>query len=404
MTDAIDRRRGAGIARFLAFLVAAIVSTAAASAQDVRTVDVRFAAGSSGASYSDSITGYEAVEYELDARAGQYMTVEMTTSNPSAYFNIWAPGTETALFIGSSSGTDYEGVLPRSGTYRVQVYLMRNAARRGETASYRIAFGVTGQPGGQPQPQPMPLPPPDYADGDAGGPDWWQIRTSTGSPLNIRSGPGRQFAVLTSLPSGTVLRNHGCQTTTFDGRWCEVGYDTGRGWAAASFLREAPPPGPGTPPAPAPGAGAGGSGGATGWFVVQNLPASDRLVLRGGPSGSERLVGQAEAGALLRNLGCRDVGAERWCQVENRSGTLTGWANARFLGPSAGPAPARPATGADPTVYRRSSGEYEVRFATGCALLFDRSGSLVTAGPTCTAAQSIRAVEALDGYRVANGL
>ena len=37
-------------------------------------------------------------------RAGQRMVVEMTTTNPSAYFNVWAPGADAAMFIGSAEG------------------------------------------------------------------------------------------------------------------------------------------------------------------------------------------------------------------------------------------------------------------------------------------------------------
>jgi len=36
--------------------------------------------------------------------------------------------------------------LPTDGTYVVRVYLMRNAARRGETAQYTLTVGVTGTP------------------------------------------------------------------------------------------------------------------------------------------------------------------------------------------------------------------------------------------------------------------
>jgi hypothetical protein len=42
------------------------------------------------------------------------------------------------MFIGSTSGNQYEGVLPASGDYKVRVYLMRSAARRDEVANYRL--------------------------------------------------------------------------------------------------------------------------------------------------------------------------------------------------------------------------------------------------------------------------
>jgi hypothetical protein len=67
------------------------------------------------------------------------MNVSMATDNAANYFNILAPGEEdTAFFIGSISGNQYEGVLPKSGDYKIRVYLMRSAARRNEVARYRL--------------------------------------------------------------------------------------------------------------------------------------------------------------------------------------------------------------------------------------------------------------------------
>jgi hypothetical protein len=46
------------------------------------------------------------------------------------------------MFIGSTSGGRFEGTLPADGTYTIQVYLMRNAARRGESATYKLDIGI----------------------------------------------------------------------------------------------------------------------------------------------------------------------------------------------------------------------------------------------------------------------
>ena len=44
----------------------------------------------------------------------------------------------------STSGNEFEGTLPKSGDYKIRVYMMRNAARRDETANYRLKMIVTG--------------------------------------------------------------------------------------------------------------------------------------------------------------------------------------------------------------------------------------------------------------------
>ena len=118
-------------------VVAAILLAGGAQAQ-LRTEDVRFAAGTSGATIPGRIIGSEEVRYRLGASAGQVMEVDLATSNSSAYFNIFAPGDvpgqSTAMFIGPTSGTSYSGTLPENGTYTIQVFLNRNAARRSESA------------------------------------------------------------------------------------------------------------------------------------------------------------------------------------------------------------------------------------------------------------------------------
>lgn len=46
--------------------------------------------------------------------------------------------------------------------------------------------------------------------------------------LNVRSGPGTNYAVIDNLPAGSVVDIAGCT-----GNWCEV---AGTGWASASYL------------------------------------------------------------------------------------------------------------------------------------------------------------------------
>lgn len=118
------------------------LATPAAAQDPVKTVPVQFAKGASAKAYKDSIRGYATVNYTIAARAGQTMTVTLTTSNGSSYFNVTAPGADAAMFIGSTTGNRFSGKIPSTGVYTVQVYLMRNAARRGETANYSLNIAV----------------------------------------------------------------------------------------------------------------------------------------------------------------------------------------------------------------------------------------------------------------------
>lgn len=112
----------------------------------IRKEPVHFKAGESGATIKGTIKGDETVDYVLNAQKGQSMVVTLEATNRSAYFNVLPPGSEEALFIGSTSGNRYEGTLPATGDYAVRLYLMRSAAHRGETATYTIKFGVSGAP------------------------------------------------------------------------------------------------------------------------------------------------------------------------------------------------------------------------------------------------------------------
>jgi len=228
---------------FVALTVAlTLVMPIDATAQsDVRTEQVRFAAGTSGTTINDSIIGYESVLYRVGAEAGQQMQVRLEPSNTATYFNVYAPGREPgdeALVNSQFTGpmvpelNIFDGVLPTSGEYTVSVYMMRNAARRDETSNYRIAISVVGSTGGTVGS--------DYADGLQGGPDFYQVATSGGGGLNLRVAPSSGAGVVTRLKNGQNVRNLGCRMA--EGRsWCRVATlaDPGsEGWAAGDFLIE----------------------------------------------------------------------------------------------------------------------------------------------------------------------
>ena len=116
---------------------------------------VAFAKGTSSQTLKGSIKGDQSRNYIVDARAGQTLTVDFKPTNASAYFNVTAPGADSAMFIGSSSGNRFSGPLTVSGRHVVQVYLMRNAARRNEVANYILTIGVTGAAAGHLRPAMM---------------------------------------------------------------------------------------------------------------------------------------------------------------------------------------------------------------------------------------------------------
>jgi hypothetical protein len=117
---------------------------AAPALAEIRTEPVRFEKGRNGTTLKGTIRGDETVDYRLRATAGQILVVNLQANNRSAYFNVLPPDDETALFVGSLSGNSFNGALPRDGEYTVRVYLMRNAARRNESARYTVNFTMAG--------------------------------------------------------------------------------------------------------------------------------------------------------------------------------------------------------------------------------------------------------------------
>jgi len=121
-----------------------IATVAQAAGPKIREVQVQFPKGETGATLKGKLKGDEIVDYKVRAAAGQSMIIVFKPGNSSAYFNVLPPGSDAAIFIGSTLGNRYEGTLPAEGTYTVRLYLMRNAARRNESASYTLEVGVSG--------------------------------------------------------------------------------------------------------------------------------------------------------------------------------------------------------------------------------------------------------------------
>jgi len=116
-------------------------------AAGIETRSIQFAKGTNSATIKGTIKGDQTVDYTLRAKAGQTMRVTLETKHDANYFNVLPPGSiDEALFVGSSGGNAWTGALPADGEYKVRIYLMRSAARRGETANYTLTVGITGAP------------------------------------------------------------------------------------------------------------------------------------------------------------------------------------------------------------------------------------------------------------------
>lgn len=137
---------------FSALLLATLVTAPALfptpALSEIRKERVQFNSGTSGTTLKGTIKGEKIVDYLINAKAGQLMTVSLTTNNGGNSFNIFAPGkvpgNDAALFIGEMNDNRFKGTLPASGDYLIRVALIRSAARRNEVANYQLKITIAG--------------------------------------------------------------------------------------------------------------------------------------------------------------------------------------------------------------------------------------------------------------------
>jgi hypothetical protein len=103
--------------RALLLTILLLLTTTIAPAQSDRTRRVRFARGRTTAVIKDAVVRGTRDRYVLGARAGQTLTVHITSLEDNAVFDVIAPGRKT---IGEES-TDWTSELPRSGDYIIAV-------------------------------------------------------------------------------------------------------------------------------------------------------------------------------------------------------------------------------------------------------------------------------------------
>lgn len=130
-------------AALLAAGAIALPMTSVAQAPMPKPERVQFAKGTSSKTIKGALKGNQSRTFLVNLRAGQKMTVKLVSNNASANFNVTAPGAMQAMFIGSVSGNEFTDTIPSSGDYKVDLFLMRNAARRNESVNFTITIGAT---------------------------------------------------------------------------------------------------------------------------------------------------------------------------------------------------------------------------------------------------------------------
>jgi hypothetical protein len=131
----------------VAFAAMVLMTTPIDSSQAAER-SVQFQRGATSTTLKGVIRGDGDATFVLQTVEGQVLQTLLTVSNRSCYFNAFEPGQPVAAHNGSISGNEFGRSPTKAGTYRFQIYMMRNAARRNETCRYSLSIELTGRPGG----------------------------------------------------------------------------------------------------------------------------------------------------------------------------------------------------------------------------------------------------------------
>lgn len=111
----------------LALATLLLSSAALVGAQSDQTSRIEFERGSTTTEVDDAVVRGTRNRYLLRANAGQTMTLNITSTEDNAVFDVYPPGSSRTLG-GGREATDWSGELPRSGDYVIVVSSTRGNA------------------------------------------------------------------------------------------------------------------------------------------------------------------------------------------------------------------------------------------------------------------------------------
>jgi len=131
-----------------AIVASALVIPAPVAAQVQHRLDIP--RGTNSRVINGTVSGRQYVDYLVNLRAGQQLSVSMTSNHRAAYFDLLAPvHGHVAYYVGSNSNpaNRFDGVVQARGTQRIRVYLLRSFGRRADDANFQLYISIGGRPG-----------------------------------------------------------------------------------------------------------------------------------------------------------------------------------------------------------------------------------------------------------------
>ena len=119
----------------LALVTMLLLTSTALSMQHTVVRRVRFPRGRTTVVLKGTVVNNTLNNYLLNAKAGQTMSVHLTSPSGKAWFDLYPRNDRGALTDSAEDTKDFEGRLPQSGDYVISVY--------SETGTTRYTLEVT---------------------------------------------------------------------------------------------------------------------------------------------------------------------------------------------------------------------------------------------------------------------
>lgn len=163
------------------------------------TQRIRFASGATSAQVSGRIDGLSMDTYLLEARAGQFMQVFVTSPTSEAYLTVVSPG-GSPLARAQAGAQSFSGTLPETGDYRLVVSSPSGTAH----TTYTLTVSVTGSTPPTPT-QPTGVQRIRFAPGTSGTTVSGAIPSGGLIGYVLAAGAGQRMQLALASPGGNVF-------------------------------------------------------------------------------------------------------------------------------------------------------------------------------------------------------
>ncbi|GAA4304834.1 hypothetical protein [Aestuariibaculum suncheonense] len=104
---------------------------------------ISFDSGKTRVVIEDDIKGEEIIDYAVNVKKGDSVSIILKRKINSSYFNLLPPKSDNvADFIGQTQGDTCKMTLSQNGIYKIRVYQMRSSARRGTHVKFSLDISL----------------------------------------------------------------------------------------------------------------------------------------------------------------------------------------------------------------------------------------------------------------------